>query len=92
MAEKTSQTVTVPNKRGLHARAAAKFVDVAGKFQSEVMVEKDAVEVSGKSIMGLLLLAAAKGEAITISAKGRDAGEAVLVLSHLVKSGFYEAD
>ncbi len=92
MADPTSQTVTVTNKRGLHARAAAKFVDVAGKFRADISVEKDALKVSGKSIMGLLLLAAAKGEAIIISAQGKDAEEAVLVLGHLVKSGFYESD
>lgn len=92
MDEKAANTETIVNKRGLHARASAKFVDVADKFQSEITVEKEGTEVSGKSIMGLLLLAAANGESIKISAFGRDAEEAVLVLCHLVKSGFYETD
>ena len=92
MAEQASQIEKIVNKRGLHARASAKFVDVAEKFHSDISVEKEGTRVSGKSIMGLLLLAAANGEAITIEAKGRDAEEAVLVLAHLVKSGFYESD
>ena len=55
-------------------------------------MEKEDTKVSGKSIMGLLLLAAANGESIKISATGKDAEEAVLILAHLVKSGFYESD
>ena len=92
MQEQAAKTEQIVNKRGLHARAAAKFVDVAGKFKSEITVEKDGTKVSGKSIMGLLLLAAANGESIKISAKGKDAEEAILILAHLVKSGFYESD
>lgn len=92
MAETVAKSEKVVNKRGLHARAAAKFVDVAGKYQSRILVEKDGIEVSAKSIMGLLLLAASNGETIKISAEGRDAEEAVMVLAHLVKSGFYETD
>ncbi len=92
MRDQAAQTVQIANNRGLHARASAKFVDVAGKFKSQITVEKEGVEVSGKSIMGLLLLAAAKGETISITAAGKDAEEAVLVLVHLVKSGFYETD
>jgi phosphocarrier protein len=90
--ETAEQTVALTNKRGLHARASAKFVDVAGKFKSEVTVEKAGQEVSGKSILGLMLLAAAKGEEITITARGRDAEQAVMMLGHLVASGFYETD
>ncbi|MEE8294246.1 MAG: HPr family phosphocarrier protein [Sphingomonadales bacterium] len=92
MQEQTAKTEQIVNKRGLHARASAKFVDVAEKFQSKISVEKEGTKVSGKSIMGLLLLAAANGESVTIEATGRDAEEAVLVLAHLVKSGFYETD
>jgi len=92
MTERQSAGAKISNKRGLHARASAKFADVASKFRSEIFVEKDGQEVSGKSIMGLLLLAAANGEDITISAIGDDAEEAVMVLAHLVKSGFYETD
>lgn len=92
MSYKATKTVKIANKRGLHARASAKFVDVAEKFKSEIFVEKEGIKVSGKSIMGLLLLAAANQEDITISAIGKDADEAVLILAHLVKSGFYEQD
>lgn len=92
MDQKATKTEKVVNKRGLHARASAKFVDVAEKFKSEITVEKEDTRVSGKSIMGLLLLAAANGESIKISATGKDAEEAVLILAHLVKSGFYETD
>ena len=92
MQEQATKTEKIVNKRGLHARASAKFVDVAEKFKSEITVEKEDTKVSGKSIMGLLLLAAANGESIKISATGKDAEEAVLILAHLVKSGFYESD
>lgn len=92
MQDQATKTEKIVNKRGLHARASAKFVDVAGKFKSEITVEKEDTKVSGKSIMGLLLLAAANGESIKISATGKDAEEAVLILAHLVKSGFYESD
>ncbi len=92
MPEQASKIEQIVNKRGLHARASAKFVDVAEKFQSNITVEKEGTKVSGKSIMGLLLLAAANGESISIEAQGKDAEEAVLVLAHLVKSGFYETD
>jgi phosphocarrier protein HPr len=92
MDDQATKTVKIANKRGLHARASAKFVDVAEKFKSEVTVEKEDVKVSGKSIMGLLLLAAGFGESVKISARGKDAEEAVLILAHLVKSGFYESD
>lgn len=92
MTDQASKTVKIANKRGLHARASAKFVDVAEKFKSQIFVEKEGIKVSGKSIMGLLLLAAANQEDITISAIGKDADEAVLILAHLVKSGFYEQD
>lgn len=92
MEDTAIKAVKIANKRGLHARASAKFVDVAGKFKSDITVEKEGTKVSGKSIMGLLLLAAANGESITIAATGKDAEEAVLILAHLVKSGFYESD
>lgn len=92
MSETSTTTAEIVNQRGLHARASAKFVDVAEKFESEILVAKDGQEVSGKSIMGLMLLAASKGESITISAEGRDAEQATLMLGHLVKSGFYESD
>jgi phosphocarrier protein HPr len=86
----TSQNVTVVNQLGMHARAAAKFVHVAGRFDSRVRVTRDRREMDGKSIMGVLLLAAARGSTITISADGNDEQDAVNALVALVQSGFGE--
>ena len=86
----TSRTVTVVNELGMHARAAAKFVHLATRFQSHVRVAREAREMDGKSIMGVLLLAAARGSTITISADGGDEGDAVDALVALVESGFGE--
>ena len=86
----TSQTVTVVNQLGMHARAAAKFVHLATRYESRVKVARDAREMDGKSIMGILLLAAARGSTITISAEGRDELGAVDALVALVQSGFGE--
>ncbi len=83
--------LTIPNEDGLHARPAAKFVKLASRFKSEVWVEKDDEEINGKSIMGLMMLAAAQGSVIRISAEGDDADIALQSLSKLVESGF-EAD
>ena len=86
----TSESVTVVNQLGMHARAAAKFVHLATKFQARVRVARDRREMDGKSIMGILLLAAARGSVITISADGADEGDAVRALAELVQSGFGE--
>jgi phosphocarrier protein HPr len=86
----TSRAVPVVNQLGMHARAAAKFVHLASRFQSQVRVARDSGEMDGKSIMGLLLLAAARGTTITISADGDDEIEAVEALAGLVESGFGE--
>lgn len=86
----TSQTVTVVNQLGMHARAAAKFVHIAGRFDARVRVARDTREMDGKSIMGILLLAAARGSTITISADGADEQDAVNALVALVQSGFGE--
>ena len=86
----TSQRVTVVNQLGMHARAAAKFVHLAGRFDSRVRVARDEREMDGKSIMGILLLAAARGSTITISAEGIDEQDAVNALVALVQSGFGE--
>ena len=86
----TSQSVTVVNQLGMHARAAAKFVHLAAKFQSHIRVARDAREMDGKSIMGLLLLAAARGTTIRISADGGDEQDAVAALANLVQTGFGE--
>ena len=85
-----SQSVTVVNQLGMHARAAAKFVHLAGRFESRVRVARDQREMDGKSIMGILLLAAARGSTITISADGADERQAVQALVALVASGFGE--
>ena len=86
----TSQTVLVVNQLGMHARAAAKFVHLATRFQSRVRVARQGREMDGKSIMGILLLAAARGSTITISAEGDDEQEAVEALAVLVRNGFGE--
>jgi phosphocarrier protein len=86
----TSREVTVVNQLGLHARAAAKFVHVATRFHSRIRIGRHGREMDGKSIMGILLLAAAKGSLITISADGGDEAEAVDALVALVASGFGE--
>jgi phosphotransferase system HPr (HPr) family protein len=86
----TSQSVTVVNQLGMHARAAAKFVHLAGRFDARVRVARDRREMDGKSIMGILLLAAARGSTITISAEGIDERDAVNALVALVESGFGE--
>jgi phosphocarrier protein len=86
----TSRTVTVVNQLGLHARAAAKFVHLATRFESHIRVIRDTKVMDGKSIMGILLLAAARGTAITVEAVGADEQAAVDALVHLVESGFGE--
>jgi len=86
----TSRSVVVVNQLGMHARAAAKFVHLAARFQASVRVARDRHVMDGKSIMGILLLAAARGSTITISADGSDESEAVAALTALVESGFGE--
>ena len=83
-------TLTIMNPLGLHARAAAKFVHTAGRFASRIRVSKGSREMDGKSIMGLLLLAASHGTSITISAAGPDESEALAALCELVTRGFDE--
>jgi phosphocarrier protein len=86
----TSCAVRVANPLGLHARAAAKFVHTASGFSARVRVARGGREMDGKSIMGLLLLAASHGSLITISASGSDEHEAVAALCALVERGFDE--
>ena len=86
----TTRSVTVVNALGLHARAAARFVQLAARFTSQVRVARDAEVMDGKSIMGILLLAAARGTTITISADGADEQAAVDALVELVATGFGE--
>jgi phosphocarrier protein len=85
-----SRSVVVVNELGMHARAVAKFVHLATRFRARVRVARDARQTDGKSIMGILLLAAACGTTIVITAEGSDEGEAVEALAALVQSGFGE--
>ena len=84
------RTLSIANKRGLHARAAAKFVRTAGQFDANVRVSFKGQEVSGLSIMGLMMLAAGIGSEIELSCSGRQAVEAMAALSALVESKFGE--
>ena len=84
------RTVVIKNELGLHARAATKFVQLAGKFPCDVTVTKDGHEVNGKSIMGVLMLVASKGTTIVIGAKGAQADAAVAALAQLVEDKFGE--
>jgi phosphocarrier protein len=84
------RTVVIRNKRGLHARAAARFVKLAWQFDAEVTVRKNGTTVSGRSIMGLMMLAAGPGTEIELAATGLDAERAVAALADLVTGGFDE--
>jgi phosphocarrier protein len=86
----TTRSVTVVNQLGMHARAAAKFVHLATRFESRIRVARDGRDMDGKSIMGILLLAAARGSTIAISADGTDEAAAVQALAALVEGGFGE--
>ena len=86
----TTQDVRVVNQLGMHARAAAKFVHLATRYTARVRVSRDGREMDGKSIMGILLLTAARGTTITISADGIDEADAVAALAALVQAGFGE--
>lgn len=84
--------VRIVNRAGMHARPAAEFVKVAGRFRSDIRVEKDGLEVNGKSIMGVLMLAAEHGSTLRLSAYGSDAADAVDALADLVARGFEEIE
>lgn len=86
------RTVTIVNKLGLHARAAARLVTLASKFEADVRIRKDGREVSGKSIMGVMMLAAAKGSEITLIAEGDDARQALDEMAQLVADRFGEEE
>ena len=89
-ATRVERRVTILNKRGLHARAAAKFVKLTGQFAAEVSVSKDGASVSGRSIMGLMMLAAGPGTELTISAAGDDAAVALEAIAALIAARFDE--
>ncbi|WP_296704686.1 HPr family phosphocarrier protein [Thiocapsa sp. UBA6158] len=82
--------IEIPNKLGLHARAAAKLVQCAGRFASHVEIERRGQSVNGKSIMGVMMLAAARGVTLVIEAEGPDEDAAVAALAALIGSGFGE--
>ena len=88
MAERSVQIV---NKHGLHARPAAEMVKVASKFKADITISRDDLEVNGKSIMGVMMLAAEYGATITLKASGPDADDALDALSALVASRFGES-
>jgi phosphocarrier protein HPr len=87
----TACAITISNPLGLHARAAARFVHTASGFEARILVERGERQIDGKSIMGLLLLAAGQGTVITIKADGADEDEAMNALCALVQRGFDEA-
>ena len=84
--------LAITNKRGLHARASAKFVQCVERFQASVTVTRNAETVGGNSIMGLMMLAAGPGTSVTVSATGPDAAEAIAALATLVDSKFGEEE
>ncbi len=85
-----NRNFTIVNRLGLHARAAAQFVQTANKFSSEVNLIKDDIEVNGKSIMGILLLAAPQGTDIAVTVDGDDEAQAMDVIAELIEAGFGE--
>jgi phosphocarrier protein len=90
MSERRTATVRIANKRGLHARASAKVVEAAARFESEILITKDGQDVNARSIMGLMMLAASLGTEIQISAEGPDAAEALTALLALAEAKFGE--
>ncbi|MCK4502241.1 MAG: HPr family phosphocarrier protein [Desulfuromonadales bacterium] len=85
-----NRNFTIRNRLGLHARAAAQLVQTANKFSSEVTLLKDDIEVNGKSIMGILLLAAPQGTALAVTVEGVDERQAMDVIAELIEDGFGE--
>ncbi len=84
--------IEIVNKKGLHARASARFVQCAERFDAEVTVSKDTTTVGGTSIMGLMMLTAGMGSTIRITARGRDADAALAALTELITSRFGEGE
>lgn len=85
-----SNEFLIVNKLGLHARASALFVKTASQFACDVLLKKESIEVNGKSIMGIMMLAAAKGTTVTLTTKGADEAEAMECIGELIKNGFGE--
>ena len=84
------QKITIINKLGLHARASAKFVSLAAEFKSEVLLKRNGQQVNGKSIMGIMMLAAAKGAELELCTDGKDEKKAIEELSSLINNRFGE--
>jgi phosphocarrier protein HPr len=89
-AQKIEKEVTIVNRLGLHARPAAMFVRIASRHRAEIWVAKEGEEVNGKSIMGLMMLAAGQGSKLRIRCDGADADKAMEELEELIKAGFNE--
>ena len=90
MSTSAKGTFTIVNALGLHARAAARLVKLTGTFQSDIYLEKDGQEVDGKSIMGILMLAAAKGSVVNVRTEGEDSKTALAEIEKLFAEGFGE--
>jgi phosphocarrier protein HPr len=84
------QTLVIKNSLGLHARPAAMFVEVASRYDSQVMIEREGMEVNGKSIMGVLMLAAEQGARLQVRAEGPDAKQALEALADLVENRMFD--
>ena len=87
---KSTIKLTIKNKLGLHARAAATLVKLTNKFNSEISIEKNSQVVNGKSIMGVMMLAAAKGNEILVTAEGEDSDKAMESIKELIENKFWE--
>jgi len=85
-----TQDFLIVNKLGLHARASALFVKTASRFAAEIRLAKEGVEVNGKSIMGIMMLAASKGTTVSLSAEGADEADALQAIGELITNGFGE--
>ncbi|MBI5683173.1 MAG: HPr family phosphocarrier protein [Deltaproteobacteria bacterium] len=84
------KTFTIQNRLGLHARAAAQFVQITNRFKSDILVSKGKQEINGKSIMGVMMLAAAEGSRITVTANGDDAENLIYAIEKLINDKFGE--
>jgi phosphocarrier protein len=88
--QKVEKEITVINRLGLHARPAAMFVRIASRYRSEIWVEKEGEQINGKSIMGLMMLAAGQGSKLHVRCEGPDADKAIEEIEALIKAGFNE--
>lgn len=85
-----NQEFTIQNRLGLHARAAARLVQTANRYGADIIIEKDGLEVNGKSIMGILMLAAPQGSRIRVAVSGEDAAQAIAAIGQLIDEKFGE--